>query len=418
MPEPDMGVPEPDPGCGNGIVEAVELDELCDDGNLVDGDGCSAACIPSGTLIDQSLWPAEPPHGVGVDLAKTDDGYVALARRFGDDDVGSTAVVLGLDPDAVVTWSGSAAGATAQQDVWPEAFAVDPTGVIVAVGVIVHDQVGDDLLEPWIGRFEPDGTPTWSFSEPTAPAQRYFGVAIAPSGDPIAVGSREIEDGTFRLVVRRHAIDDGAMVWELVDADDTGESAALSAAITNDGELLVAGWRAAPSGRDLWLGRFDEDGVKLDDTGFAEPLTSYYANALAIDASGDAIICGSVVRASAQNALIGRFTLGAADPKVWMQRIEPPGPGASGCGGLAIDDEGRVAIGGYAFDADESYEHMFARLSADGEILWTGRLGEHMGYSYDATAAIVLDSAGDIVAVGTSEDAADDTRVWIGRVTG
>src|SRR5262249_56829543 len=31
--------------CGNGVVEAPEL---CDDGNLVSGDGCDANCTPTG----------------------------------------------------------------------------------------------------------------------------------------------------------------------------------------------------------------------------------------------------------------------------------------------------------------------------------------------------------------------------------
>ncbi|MBI2375903.1 MAG: DUF4215 domain-containing protein [Deltaproteobacteria bacterium] len=35
------------PGCGNGIIEAL-TGESCDDGNLVDGDGCSAACAFEG----------------------------------------------------------------------------------------------------------------------------------------------------------------------------------------------------------------------------------------------------------------------------------------------------------------------------------------------------------------------------------
>ena len=38
----DAGPPPP-PKCGNGVVETGEA---CDDGNLVDGDGCSAHCGP------------------------------------------------------------------------------------------------------------------------------------------------------------------------------------------------------------------------------------------------------------------------------------------------------------------------------------------------------------------------------------
>jgi len=38
---------DPDPICGNGVVEG---DEECDDGNAIDGDGCSAACVDEGTV--------------------------------------------------------------------------------------------------------------------------------------------------------------------------------------------------------------------------------------------------------------------------------------------------------------------------------------------------------------------------------
>jgi cysteine-rich repeat protein len=42
------GVVCPPQECGNGMLEigsATQLDEECDDGNLTDGDGCSASCL-------------------------------------------------------------------------------------------------------------------------------------------------------------------------------------------------------------------------------------------------------------------------------------------------------------------------------------------------------------------------------------
>lgn len=56
--------PEPEPAvCGDGVVEG---DEACDDGNLVDGDGCSAACtVESGSAelcdgVDNDFDPSTP----------------------------------------------------------------------------------------------------------------------------------------------------------------------------------------------------------------------------------------------------------------------------------------------------------------------------------------------------------------------
>ncbi len=40
------------PGCGNGWREA---DEACDDGNLLDGDGCDAMCVPEVVTVDERM---------------------------------------------------------------------------------------------------------------------------------------------------------------------------------------------------------------------------------------------------------------------------------------------------------------------------------------------------------------------------
>ncbi|HEY0133264.1 MAG TPA: DUF4215 domain-containing protein, partial [Nannocystis sp.] len=46
----EPGFDPPRPACGNGYLEAMEE---CDDGNLVDGDGCNAACqTPCGLELE------------------------------------------------------------------------------------------------------------------------------------------------------------------------------------------------------------------------------------------------------------------------------------------------------------------------------------------------------------------------------
>ncbi|MEM9194911.1 MAG: hypothetical protein AAGF12_37375, partial [Myxococcota bacterium] len=57
------------PGCGNGYREA---DELCDDGNLVDGDACSSTCLPETLAVvstpdEVALQPGQGGGVVGED---------------------------------------------------------------------------------------------------------------------------------------------------------------------------------------------------------------------------------------------------------------------------------------------------------------------------------------------------------------
>lgn len=72
----------PEPMCGNG---AVEGDEACDDGNLVDGDGCEADCTltppPTETCDDGSEPPCAEPTPTPAD--PEDDGSLTLIQDEG-----------------------------------------------------------------------------------------------------------------------------------------------------------------------------------------------------------------------------------------------------------------------------------------------------------------------------------------------
>jgi hypothetical protein len=130
------------------------------------------------------------------------------------------------------------------------------------------------------------------------------------------------------------------------------------------------------------------------------------------------VVCGSVVRATADNAMLGRFTLGAASPAVWLQRIEAVGPGSTGCEGLALDADGRVAFAGYAFYGETSFEPLVGRLAADGEILWSGRVPANEGFLADFAEGVALDAAGDLLVVGGTENGTNGQQLWVGRVRG
>src|SRR5262245_66239187 len=61
-------------GCGNGVVESGEV---CDDGNAIDGDGCSADCAVRDTCPQLGTAPqyAVPIH---LAVAQPCDGYTVV----------------------------------------------------------------------------------------------------------------------------------------------------------------------------------------------------------------------------------------------------------------------------------------------------------------------------------------------------
>lgn len=402
-------------GCGNGIVED---DERCDDGNQIDGDGCSAACEPSGELFEELELPDRGVDTYATAVAIAEDGTIVVAGWRELAEGGAAAMLLGLTPELDVAWSTEVTGATPEHHVLPNALSIADDGAIWVVGRSLFEQKGPNIDEPWIARFAQDGLLEHARAL-MGPIGLYFEVAALPGGDAVAVGWEMQADESLRALVRRHAAGDGSEVWARIEPIEEPESAALSVTTTAAGELVVAGWTTGfMEYRDLRLATYDEDGNPTGTTTFGEPLTSYYARALAVDASGDVVVCGSVVRATADNAMLGRFTLGASSPSVWLQRIEAVGPGSTSCEGIVLDADGRVAFTGSAFYGDTSFDPIVGRLASDGEILWSGSLPANEGFQADFAEGLALDAGGDLIVVGGTESGVNDLRLWVGRVRG
>ncbi len=106
---------QPVPVCGNNVVEPSEL---CDDGNLVDGDGCDSNCTPTGC-----------GNGIVTAGEQCDDG-----NTVSGDCCSATCMNENLPPDC------SAATASVSE-LWP------PNHKLVSVAILgVSDPDGDPLV--------------------------------------------------------------------------------------------------------------------------------------------------------------------------------------------------------------------------------------------------------------------------------
>ena len=410
-----VDLPPPIVGCGNGIIEE---DERCDDGNDIDGDGCSTNCEPSGEVLASLQWPEDGPDAFGYALAPMGPDAFVAAGQLTIEDGGSAAVLLGLDADLGVTWTTEVPGMDLADFVAAEAIAIDDTGAIWAAGRAAREEMDEPIVEGWVARFDPGGALQWSLAVPgVTDDERYLGIAALPGGDAVAVGHTDYDD-LDQPVIRRHAAADGAIVWEESGEATDPETVALSVASNADGEVVVAGWTNSPMEyRDLFLRRYDEDGTLVDTTTFSEPLTSYYPRAVAFHPDGDPVVCGGIVRASAENAMLGRFELGAETPAVWLQRLESAGQGASGCNGLDFADDGRVAVAGFSFASETTFDHLVGRIDNEGEELWSERVAPTEEYLSDFAQGVVSEESS-MVVIGQSQGSDNIDRIWIGRVRG
>ncbi len=148
-------------GCdaGDGIVEG---DELCDDGNEVAGDGCSATCEPSGEVLSFSLWPPRSRVSArGSEIRRLPEGgFVVLGNRLAVAGERQTHV-LGFDDALAPTWQAHLFGRlSADGDVlWETTHHVYDTPTHDVTTDLVLD--GDDYVVTGCATGEIEGPRLW-----------------------------------------------------------------------------------------------------------------------------------------------------------------------------------------------------------------------------------------------------------------
>lgn len=301
-----------EPRCGDG---ELDVDEACDDGNLVDRDGCSAACIDEQQPRWRSTFDGGAPLGEQfAAVALTPEGPVAVGSTA-TDIFETMPVVVGFDHDgqrrfADVLWSGPGfgtanavatvpeeggvvvVGALANLDgrVHPMAWRYEAdgarryatalplwavTGSVTTVAAVSSSQafvagIHDPLVggeTGWIGELDPrDGELTWSV--PLEGGRRVTDLVLAPDEYLVAVG--HLGNVTPRMWLGAFELD-GTPRWiqDLPSHEDGMPDAATSVVVAADGSIYATGYAAfgwvdetSSYDIDVWLGAFDPDGMQ------------------------------------------------------------------------------------------------------------------------------------------------------------
>jgi cysteine-rich repeat protein len=246
----EPGFDPPPPVCGDGYLEA---DEECDDGNVADGDGCSATCTILGGLQGQVL--ALAPSGlsdlwVASVAAAPDGGFVAVAHQReitsdqeGNQDIGLVRTrVIRYGPDLAPVWDRLLAP--------DDAALAAGSGVVDALGDIyvaatVDGPDGDDIHVSKLAG--DDGEAIWAVTHDGAldmSDDGAGGIALAPDGDIVVTGRVYDVAKDSDVWVRKLQADDGGEVWTTTwTGAGNGEYSidrAGGVAVAADGTVYVA----------------------------------------------------------------------------------------------------------------------------------------------------------------------------------
>jgi cysteine-rich repeat protein len=353
--------------CGDGELDSGEA---CDDGNVVDGDGCNAECVPPGYLLwlDEIDSPAPEGSGYAIGLSVDPDGNLAVSGWLGDGppDWTQRAFLRRYDPSGELLLDHQLAphsfflAAMAE----PDGFTLlaDPQGLV---------------------RVDAQGQPVWSMAtslvNPQTMARKGTGPLILGGAGDGSVG----------------AIDDAGMGTELWSYNGWPQIWYQFAAIAPD-DTIVAGAYEPSSWPPLsHIARFDLNGNLLA----SEQSIPGEITGLGLLPSGEIVV--SWTNQMFQEAYVALL---AADGATMLWAVPLEGIGHKEIRGLAVSELGYIASIGtyYDFDENEFVEYV-SKMDWNGAELWTSSLDQggddeypfRVTFGTDASVYVIMHSYAD-----------------------
>ncbi len=373
--------------CGDGMVEG---DEACDDGNTVDGDGCSAQCVTSGSVIWELAlapghghaldrfddgevaagivadgvngpavpmvwrvsvagepvwsWAATPMgwDGVatwGLDVAAVEGAeYVAVATQGGGTD-GSVGVTALLDGEGAAEWTADTANV-----IFFGAY-LQPTGQVIVAGR------GDDASGVTLQYDPGGGVPIATVGEPFAPDDG-FAYDVVADGDAVYTAGQRGPDGSESAFFGAAFGDVSMRIEFMLGQHNEGLAIALD---PGNARAWVVGYASEMGG---WIASATPNGVELPAT-IVTDVFSANLHGVAVDPSGNAIAVGWDSAAGTRDSFVVKVS--PQGERIWSTHFETAA-GDDDLRDVVVAPDGAITVVGTRVDDDGAPSAWLARL--------------------------------------------------------
>jgi len=155
--------------------------------------------------------------------------------------------------------------------------------------------------------------------------------------------------------------------------------------------LFLPGRLSAVEVIEEWVARYNGPGNSDD-----------YANAMAVDASGNVYVTGHS-RSNSSHYDYATTKYDSAGNQLWVARYNGPGNYQDNPRAIALDTHGNVYVTGYSYGDGTSSDYATIKYNPNGIEQWVARYNGS-GNGNDVVSAMVLDTAGNVYVTGSSYD--------------
>ena len=266
--------------------------------------------------------------------------------------------------------------------------------ILLALVAMLSRGFGESVTQSWVQRYN---GPANSNDDARA-------VALDSAGDVVVTGLSP-NASNWDYYTAKYAGGDGALLWEKrYNGPANRYDRTLAIALDSAGNAVVTGYSENESNPDYYTAKYAAtDGALLWEKRYNGPTNSYdVARAVALDSADDVVVTGYSDNGSNMDYYTAKYA--AADGALlWEKRYDSLADGIDDAQAVALDSAGNVVVTGYSDNGSNTDYYTAKYAAADGTLLWEKRYNGPTK-SRDEAAAVALDSAGNVVVTGFSQN--------------
>ena len=208
----------------------------------------------------------------------------------------------------------------------------------------------------------------------------------------------------------------GAVLWTArYNGTGNNTDVAYALAVDADDNVLVTGYsigssggynyatvKYASDGTPLWVQTYNGTGNNYD-----------YANALAVDASGNVLVTGQSYNGTSYDYATVKY---ASDgTPLWVQTYNGTGNNTDVAYALAVDAGGNVLVTGRSYSSSGNDDYATVKYASDGTQLWVHNYDGGRGLQ-DTARAVAVDANGRVTIAGSVHENSGYGRIGVVRI--
>jgi hypothetical protein len=252
--------------------------------------------------------------------------------------------------------------------------------------------------------WQPAGTTLWTngYNGPGNNYDSANAMAVDGSGNVYVTGFATRTNGSADYATLAYS-SAGMPLWtNWYNGSGNGDNLANAIAVDSSGNVYVTGFSYgtngsydyatvaySSAGAPLWTNRYNGPGNNSD-----------YANAVAVDGSGNVYVTGSSV-GSGSGDDYATVAYSSAGVPLWTNRYNGPGNNSDSANAVAVDTNGNVYVTGFSVGSGSGNDYATVAYSSAGVQLWVSRYNGTGNYN-DYANAVAVDASGNVYVTGYS----------------